>query len=112
MPDDFVDHTQGTCCEYAPERGDVPAYLRHLIGSHSDTHGDEIATIKADLLGQIRGEWQRVFKGNLEVIFVCQNTEKRTLLAQTLALSDIFPLVFGLAPHDGNPDRFRVVIEV
>ena len=113
MTDDFIDHTKGTCCPYAPEKGDLPTYLRHLIGSHSDTHGSEIAVVRANLHHQVQGEWQRVFKkGNLEVIFVCQNLEKRTLLAQTLALSDLLPLVFGLSPKENEPDRFRVVIEV
>ena len=108
---DHFDHTKGTCCEFAPDRGDKPAYLRHLKGSHADKP-ELIEAATQELAQLVRAQWAQVFQGGLKVDFVCVNPTKRAMLENVMSMSDILPLVFGLEPNDGFPDRFRVAIEL
>jgi hypothetical protein len=100
------------CCDYAPNPGDLPTFLRHLMGSHPDLT-EEIETRRQDLANMIRQEWERVFQGPLKVDFVCNNPAKIHLLRDTMAVSDLVPMIFGMDPDtNDDPTRFRVQIEI
>lgn len=104
--------TKGKCCEFAPDRNDLPTYLRHLIGSHP-TKAKLIKDTRKELADMIRTEWLRVFGGPLKVDFVCVNPEKIKLLRDTMTVGDLVPMNFGMDPEP-NTDRtrFRVIIEI
>lgn len=100
------------CCEYLPNSVDMPTYLRHLMGSHP-THTKTIKRVGQELELLVRQEWERIFGGSLKVDFVCGDPTKILLLRDTLSLSDLVPLNFGMdAELNQDQSRFRVVIEV
>ena len=104
--------TKGKCCDFAPDKNDLPTYLRHLIGSHP-TKVKLIKDTRKELADMIRTEWERVFGGPLKVDFVCVNSEKIKLLRDTMTVSDLVPMNFGMDPEPNmDRTRFRVIIEI
>lgn len=104
--------TKGRCCDFAPDKNDLPTYLRHLIGSHP-TKAKLIKDTRKELADMIRTEWERVFGGPLKVDFVCVNSEKIKLLRDTMTVSDLVPMNFGMDPEPNmDRTRFRVIIEI
>lgn len=99
------------CCPYAPtDTDDLPGQIRHLKGSHPEmTYTIQEATNR--LAGMVRNKWQETFGGPLKVDFVCVNPDKMALLRATMEISDLVPLIYGIADTDG-PHRLRVVIEI
>jgi hypothetical protein len=104
--------TKGKCCDFAPDRNDLPTYLRHMIGSHP-TRTKKIKELRTELSDMVRKEWERVFGGPLKVDFVCVNPDKIKLLRSTMMVSDLVPMNFGMDPEPNmDPSRFRVIIEI
>jgi len=98
------------CCEFAPEKDDLPGLIRHMKGSHPEMT-EEIQTLSEEMAGYVRERWKDTFGGPLQVDFVCMNPAKMELLMATMEISDLVPMSYGMMPAIG-PNRFRVMIEI